>query len=141
MTGNTLLDLAISLAGIAVLVAISWALGALRRVGVDEAGARDRLAFDEPDFTPAQWFFGRDGRAAAALSPDGAEAAFVFANGDRLATRRLRTGSFNIAADGAAAVARIGDVTMPRIRLAAGDAATAAQWAQRLGGASTGDTQ
>lgn len=131
MTGNLYLDLAISVAAIAVMVAISWALGAWRTIPVEEAAAKERLAFDEPDFAPRRWLMSRDGKAAAALSGD--EAAFVFANGDSLATRRYPLGAFKVSAEGEAIIAAIPDPSRPKIRLTARDAAEAAEWAGGLG--------
>lgn len=133
MTGDLVLDLLISLAAIALMVGISWLMGAWRTIRVDEASAAERLAFDEPDFAPVRWMVGADGKAAAALSESG-EAAFVFAVGDSLATRRPAPGAYRVSRDGEAVVAAIADPSKPAIRLRAASAGQAAEWAGGLGG-------
>lgn len=134
MTGNLYLDLLISLAGVGLMVGVSWALGGWRSAPVDAASAADRLAFDEPDFRPREWLISEDGRAAAALSEDGKEAALVFQVGDRLATRRFLRGSVPIERSGTALVAVLKEPSKWRLRLAAPDEASAARWAGELGG-------
>lgn len=134
MTGDLSLDLLVSVAAIALMVGISWLLGAWRNVPVDEASAAERLAFDEPDFAPVRWMVGADGKAAAALSAAGGEAAFVFAVGDSLASRRLQLGAFRVSRDGEEIIAAIADPSKPAIRLRAPSAAEAADWAGGLGG-------
>ncbi|HXI86386.1 MAG TPA: hypothetical protein VNH64_02930 [Parvularculaceae bacterium] len=136
MTGNLNLDLVISLGGVALMVAISWALGAWRSVKADEASAPERLAFDEPDFKPAEWFFSADGKAAAAISESGEDVAFVFALGDSLGTRRMRKGAARIATEGRDVTAALGDISAPPLKLRAPDEAAAARWAGRLSSAS-----
>lgn len=133
MTGNLYLDLLISLAGIGVMVGVSFLLGAWKNAPVDAASAMDRLAFDEPDFNPVRWMIGADKRAAAALSPGG-EAAFIFAQGDGLATRRFKLGAFKVEQEGTAVTVSFGDVTKPKIRLAAVTEIDAADWAGSLRG-------
>lgn len=133
MTGDLTFDLLISVAAIAIMVGISWLMGAWRNVPVDEASAAERLAFDEPDFVPVRWMVGADGKAAAALSAIG-EAAFVFAVGDSLATRRLSLGAYKVNCEGEAVVAAFPDPSKPAIRLRAPSAEEAAEWAGGLGG-------
>ncbi len=135
MTGNLYLDLLISLGGVAVLVLVSFLLGGWKSAKLDEAAARDRLAFDEPDFRPSEWLFGGDGKSAAALSEDGAEAAFVFALGDGLATRRAALGAVPVKVDGDKVVASLHDPSKWALTLAAGSPEEAARWAGRLSGA------
>jgi hypothetical protein len=132
MTGNLVLDLVISLGGVAVLVAVSGMLGGWRSLKVDEAAARDRLAFDEQDFVARDLLLSRDGKAAAALSNE--EAVFLFPLGDSLATRRTRLGAVRVAVEGASVIAALGDVSKAKLKLAAPDEATAARWAGRLKG-------
>ena len=134
MTGNLYLDLLISFAGIGVMVGVSFLLGAWKNAPVDAASAIDRLAFDEPDFAPARWMMSADKRAAAALSAAGGEAAFVFAQGDGLATRRLSHGAFKVEQEGREVIVSFGDITKPKIRLVAGGEAEAAEWAGSLRG-------
>lgn len=135
MTGNLYLDLLISFAGIAVLVGVSFALGGWRSAKVDETTARDRLAFDEPDFAVGEWLFSEDGKTAAAISADGEEVAYVFAVGDGVATRRMRKGAVPVEAAGETVTVRLGDASIGRLRLAVRDDEAAVRWAGRLGGA------
>ncbi len=134
MTGNLAIDLAISLAGIAVLVALSLALGAMRSAVVTLDTAAERLAFDEPDFLPREWMVGMDGKSAAALSAGGDETALVFAVGDGFASRRFRRGKVGLEKDGAAIIFRLGEPSRGTVTLAAPDEAVAAQWLLRLAG-------
>lgn len=133
MTGNPWLDLLISFGGVAVLVGLSFALGGWRSLALDDVLARDRLAFDEPDFIAKDLFISADGKAAAAISEAG-EAVFLFALGDGVATRRLPRGAAKVRTEGKSVVATIGDVSRSRIKLAAADESEAARWAGRLGG-------
>ncbi len=130
----TLVEIAISLLGVAILVGLSWALGAMRSVTVAEDGAIDRLAFDEPDFIPGEWFIGADGKAAAACSADGHETALVFAVGDGLATRRFRHGAVSIEKSGTSLLFRMGEPSLRTVRLVAPDESTASHWVLRLAG-------
>ena len=134
MTGNLYLDLAISLGGVAILVAVSFALGAWRSAPLDEAAARDRLAFDEPDFVVGEWLFGADGKAAVAVSQDGRELGLLRLLGDGLATRRIRKGAAPVVAKGAEIVIALGDPSIAKFRLKAADEKAAAAWAGRLSG-------
>jgi hypothetical protein len=134
LTGNLILDLAVSLAGVVVIVAITYVLGAFKSATVSVAAAADRLAFDEPDFKVGDWLVGVDGKSAAAVSADGAETALVFAVGDCLATRRFRKGAIGLEKDGAGIAFRLGEPSRRVIRLAAADPAAAEQWLLRLAG-------
>ncbi|MBB5518414.1 hypothetical protein [Amphiplicatus metriothermophilus] len=136
MTGNLYLDLAVSLAGVGVLVAVSWLLGAWRTARLDAAAAPDKLAFDEPDFLPSAWLFDTEGRAAAALSEDGEEVAWLFVVGDGIAVRRMKRGAAPVRAEGESLVATLRDPSRWTLRLKAPSEAEAAAWASRLGGAS-----
>lgn len=134
MTGNLYIDFAISIAGIALMVGVSWLMGAWRSAPIDEAAAMERLAFDEPDFEADRWRVAADRKAAAALSAAGDEIAFILTIGDSLATRRLKRSELKVRRDDKAVVAETGDPAMPKIRLAARDAAEAVEWAGELGG-------
>lgn len=133
MTGDVLLDFLISVAGIALIVAVSAAFGAVRSVAVTEAAAADRLAFDEPDFVPQAWLVSADAKAAVAEAAD--EIALVFALGDGLASRRLKRGAAKVERAGKALVFRLGDVAKPRVTILAADEKAAAGWLSRLAGA------
>lgn len=134
MTGNALIDLAISLAGVAILIGLSWLFGAMKSVVVTKETAIERLAFDEPDFKPGEWFVGADAKSAAARSADGHETALVFAVGDGLATRRFRHGAVSIEKSGTSLAFRIGEFSLRRVRLVAPDDAAAEHWILRLAG-------
>jgi hypothetical protein len=134
MTGSVLLDLLISAGLVLLLIALSWRLGALKSVAVDEASATARLAFDEPDFDAAEWLIDRGASSAIALSRGGEEFALVFALGDGLATRRFKTGALGVAADGLRIVTALRDPSKWRLVIEAPDADVAARWAARLEG-------
>jgi hypothetical protein len=134
VTGNLLLDLVISAAGVGLLVALSYVLGGYRDAVLNEASMRDRLAFDEPDFAVSDFLISTDGKAAIALDTAKREGAVVFAHGDGLATRRFPIGSAAVGSDGAALVISLHDVSKWRVRIAAAAPDAAKSWARRLGG-------
>ena len=138
MTGDPLLDLAISLVGTALLVGLSLALGAWRNVRVEETSATERLAFDEPDFQPMAWLVSDDGRAAAAVDSAGRDYALVFAVGDSLATRRLKLGSRSVSTDGRAIQINLNELSKAHVRIRASDERAASDWASRLGAPTLG---
>lgn len=131
MTGNLILDLVISVGGIIIVVAISWALGAARLSRVTEADVIERAAFDEPDFDPSEWLVGKDGMAALAVAKNG-ESLIAFRVGDRIATRRFAAGAAPANADGPTVVFRLADPGAPAVRIRTADANKAKQWAARL---------
>ena len=135
MTGDLLLDLMISFAGVAVLVGVAFLLGATRTATVDRDAAAERLAFDEPDFAAGDWLLDRDGRCAIALAVDGDEYAVVFAVGDSLGTRRLRKGARAVTTLGDRLVLALGDVSKRRVVVRAADDDEARRWAVRLAAA------
>lgn len=128
MSGYSLIELAISVAGIAVLVAFSWMLGAMRGVAVTRESAAERLAFDEPDFRASEWRLGVDGRCAAAMSADVQETALVFAVGDGLVSRRFRLGAVGVRLSGDAIEFSMGEPSLQVVRLVAPDKNVAEQW-------------
>ncbi len=132
MPTGLLLELALSLAGVGLLVAVSWMLGAWRSVEVTADEAAGRLAFDEPDLAVKEWLIGADGKSAAALSADGAEIALVFALGDSLATRRLKRPEARVEQRGAALLFVLGEMSRRAVTLAAPDEPTARRWLSRL---------
>lgn len=134
MTGDPILDLAMSLAGVLAIVGVTFALGAFRSAAVTQAAAAERLAFDEPDFAVGEWLIGADGRAAAAISADRRETALVFAIGDALASRRFRHGAAGLEKAGGAIRLRLGEPSLRAVTLAAGDEAAAEQWLLKLAG-------
>ncbi|MEZ5922463.1 MAG: hypothetical protein R3C60_14090 [Parvularculaceae bacterium] len=128
MTGNLAIDLAISLGGIILMVAVSYFLGAWRTVKIDAAAAADRLSFDEPDFKPATWRVSSDGLAAAAASVNGGETALVFVLGDGLASRRFRSGAAPVRQNGRSLVWRLGEPSLPKVTVTAESEDIAADW-------------
>ena len=135
MATETLIYLGASLLGVALLVGVSWLLGAMRSAEVTESAAADRLSFDEPDFRSGEWFIGADGKSAAARSEDGAETALVFAVGDGLGTRRFRHGAVGVELHENILEFALGEPSLRKVRLAAPDPAAAAQWVLKLAGA------
>lgn len=135
MTKSLLIELALSLAGVGLLVAVSWMLGAWRSVSVTAEGAAARLAFDEPDLVVREWLLGADGKSAAALSADGAEIALVFALGDSLATRRLNRRQAAVERQGAALRFALGELSRQAVSVTAPDEPTARRWLSLVTGA------
>ncbi|MEO0400434.1 MAG: hypothetical protein AAF224_13545 [Pseudomonadota bacterium] len=133
MTGNLVLDLAISLVGIAILVLISYFLGALRNAVVTEAAAMERIAGDEPDFKPTDWLIDSGGKSAIGVSGEG-EAVIVFSHGDRLASRRFKTGERAVSHDGALITIALDELALKALSCAARDETTAAHWVGVLRG-------
>ena len=151
MTGNLVIDLAVSLAGVFLLAGLAVLWGGGKPLAVTQDNASRRLAFDEPDFTPIEWFISSDGKAALAWSGSGSgsgsgsetgEAALVFALGDGLASRRFAPGDCVIDLEGAGLSLKLADHTLPRFSILppddeAGASAentsdAAALWARRL---------
>ncbi len=129
MTGNVLIDLAISLGGVILLVGLARVIFGARRAVVNEAAAAERLAFDEPDFVPDAWLAGEGG--AVAVSRAG-EAALVVTLGDGLATRRVRLADLRSRRDGADVVIEAPDHAFPRLVVTAASEEDAERWTARL---------
>lgn len=132
MTKAVLIELGLSLIGVGVLVALSYLLGGLRSARVTLDAAAERLLFDEPDFQPADWLIGADGKAAAALSRDGSEIGLVFVVGDDYATRRLKRAGAEIGREGNDLVFALRETSRRAVRVAAPDDGAAGQWLLRL---------
>lgn len=128
MTGNLFLDSLVSLAAIALMVFIARMLFPAPAAQVTETEARERLAFDEPDFRPTRWLFDREGRAALAEG-EGGDFALVSRLGLDLVTRRYSAAAVNAVAEGGALIIRPSDPGSRQITIAA-DAA--AEWARKL---------
>ena len=95
MTGDLLLDLAISLAAIIFMVLVSWLVFRERPVPVTIELASERLAFDEPDFEPIEWFIDEKGRGALVQGQAG-DFTMVFRLGTDLVTRRFAKGQVRV---------------------------------------------
>ncbi|MEO1240734.1 MAG: hypothetical protein AAFX54_02400 [Pseudomonadota bacterium] len=128
MTGNLLIDTVISIAAIAVMVAIARLLFPPPAAKVTEAAAMERLALDEPDFAAQAWLIDREGRAALAQGAAG-DFALIKKLGLDLVTRRFRAGAVSVAADESALILGLGDTTLPRVVISTDDAA---HWALKL---------
>ncbi|MFN3961098.1 MAG: hypothetical protein ACK4NP_14460 [Parvularculaceae bacterium] len=134
MTTGLLIELGLSLAGVAVLVAATYFLGAWRTARVTLDAAQNRLGFDEPDFEPGDWMISSDERSAVALSRDGAEIGLVFVMGDDFATRRLSRSAARITRQADAILFLLKEPSRRAVRVAAPDEAAAEQWLLRLRG-------
>ena len=95
MTGNLIIDLAISAIAIGVMVAFAYFLFPSRPEGVTLDRARERLAFGEPDFAPNDWLIDDHARAALAIGVDDQVALIVNVGGD-LASRRFERASLSV---------------------------------------------
>ncbi len=132
MPKDLLIELGFSLAGVALLVGLSYLLGAWRSARVTLPAAAERLGFDEPDFKPGRWLVGVDGKSAAVWSADGAEIGLVFAIGDDFATRRLKRSSATVEREGSALLFLLREPSRRAVRVAAADNTAAEQWLLRL---------
>jgi hypothetical protein len=131
MTGNLLLDSIISLGAIALMVAVARLLFPPPPVALTEAEARERLAFDEPDFRPVRWLIDKDGRAALAEGAEG-DVALVSRLGLDLVTRRYPAAAVRAAEEDGALVVRPNDPGSRRVVIAADGAA---DWARKFSAA------
>ena len=93
MTGNILIDLAISIIGIAGLVGLAKFMFGDRVRSFDQDRLGERLSFDQPNFAPVQWMIDTDARMALARNDRG-EVALIVAHGDDLVTRHFPKGAF-----------------------------------------------
>lgn len=128
MTGSLFFDSMISLAAIALMVGLAWAVFRAPPAPVTEEAAAERLAFDEPDFRPVRWLLDRQGRAALAEGAGG-DIALVSRLGIDLVTRRLPAAAVQAAEEAGALVIRPNDPGARRLVI---EAADAAQWARKL---------
>jgi len=133
LTGNALIDLAISLTGIAILVGLARVIFGAAQQPLNTGSAVGRLAFDEPDFAPVEWVV--DEAAGAAIARNGAgEIALIKAVGDGLATRRAKAGTFSCAHDGKVLTIAPPDLTFGGVTVTAANEAEAMQWALHIAG-------
>ncbi|WP_425409043.1 hypothetical protein [Hyphococcus sp.] len=89
MTGDYIIDSVISLAAIGLMVFVAWVMFRTPFKPVTQEEARERLAFDEPDFTPAHWLVDDKGKAVFVEGADG-DYALVSRLGLDLVTRRFQ---------------------------------------------------
>ena len=128
MTGNLLIDTLISIAAIAVMVAVARLLFPAPSILVTEETARAQLALDEPDFEPRAWLFDKKGRAALV---EGADAGLVVVKslGLDLVIRRIAAENLRASYNNGEITLILDDVTMPKTVVSSGSAQA---WAQRL---------
>jgi hypothetical protein len=132
MSGDELAQLGLAVAVTLALIGVSALFGAWRSIRIDGPAARDRLAFDEPDFTIDDMMVGIDGRSAVAVDRGKGEGAVVFALGDSLATRRFRLGALGAAAESTRLRISLHDVSRREVDVLAPDVESAAEWARRM---------
>lgn len=134
MTGNVLIDLAISISGVILLVGLARLIFGPRDITLNLARATERLEFDEPDFNPVHWLVCESG---AVCVNDAGEAAFVAPLGDGLVTRRFRLKDMRWRREGVRLIAETQDNAFASFAVSAADEAEARGWAGLLDG--TGD--
>jgi hypothetical protein len=127
------LYLAGSLAGVAMLVALSAVLfGTRGRIATAES-VQTCLALLTPGFQAREIALARDGRAALALNDADDRVHLVVARGDSFAVRRLSPRLVRaVARDGATLSLRLADFTLPRAELCLPDAESASLWERRI---------
>ena len=134
MTGNVLIDLAISIIGIAILVGLArLVFPKAGAAAINDAMVRDRLAFDEPDFEIAAFILDAAQGAAIAAGADG-DIVLIKKAGEGLATRRTHPGEAACARDGDRLTVTISDHTFRGFSLKTASDAEAQQWAVRITG-------
>ncbi len=134
MTGNVLIDLAISFIGITILVGLARLI--FPNAGADifsAAAVRDRLAFDEPDFEIDALLVDAERSAALAINKTG-DLALVKKAGDGLVTRRARPGDLQCDRNGADLSLTVPDHTFHGFAIRAANDSDAQQWAVRIAG-------
>lgn len=128
MTGSLLIESLISIAAIALMVGLAWLIFKTPSPQVTEELARERLAFDEPDFTPLRWLIDRHGRGALAEGAAG-DFALVSRLGLDLVTRRYPAASLKISEKHGVLLVAPLDPGARKVEVAADEAA---QWARKL---------
>lgn len=128
MTGDLLIDSAISLAGVALIVLLVRWLMPAKTPPLTAGEAQARLSLDEPDFTPRDWLIDAGGRMALAEG-EGGEFVFVERFGLDLVIRRFSAGGVKTAVSDGVLSLNFSDPGMPVVRFAHDEAA---QWARKL---------
>ena len=131
MTGNTLIDLAISIGGVILLVGLARLIFGVQSAALTRAAASDRLAFDEPDFEPAEWLVSESG--AVAVNQAG-EAALIKPLGDGLVSRRFSVKDLRWRRDGLQLMIEAPDHAFSNLMVSASSEDEAQRWAARLNG-------
>lgn len=130
MTGNVVIDLAISALGVAIMAGLARLIFGKVDPSLDLDKAIERLSFDEPDFEPMDWLVDENKKAALARNNAG-EIAVITAHGDGLVTRRAGAGRVQAEyRDGALIIDPV-DHTTGRVHFAA-DRETANAWLEHF---------
>ena len=126
-----------SLGGVAALIALNAALfGAGTAKIATPQSVEAYLAQILPAFRGCSTALGADGGAALAENAVDGAIHLVIARGDAFVARKLAKPLLRgVERRDACLSLRLADLTLPHVRLALGDAQTAAQWERRLSGA------
>ena len=118
--------------GIALLVALSWALGGLRSAGLQDGTAEHRFREDYPAASFDRVCVSAD-RHTALLALSGGHVGLVFTSGSKLGTRLLKPGDVRSVVENSNGL-RIGlsDLALTRVDVAIGDRDERADWKVRL---------
>lgn len=131
-------QISLSLLGvIAIIALVRWAMGSAVAQIVSADAARDRIAWDHPDFVVDRLVIASDGHEAIALSADGREAIVLFALGNRITLWRIPRQQLHIEGRAGSSpntlIVATGDFTLPYLRLPLADATLGSELASRLG--------
>jgi hypothetical protein len=129
-------DVLVSLAGVLLVVGLVWWAMGSAVARIDEARARERLAFEFPDFVIGRLLIGADGRSALAISDEGNDLVLLFALGIRVTLWRLPRTSVQaeLQPNPPVLVLDTHDFTLPRLRLPIGDLPANRELAASLAG-------
>lgn len=131
MTGNLLLDSAISIGAIALMVLAVQLAFKSPATRLEESSAQARLAFDEPDFAPVDWLFDEKGCAVLAHG-QGGDFVLIYKHGADLVTRRIDVGAADVAVQDASLTITQTDPGSRAVTLRNKDAAL---WARKMSAA------
>jgi len=129
MNGQVL-QLLISVGGIAAMVAICWALFGRASIKLSDADAAAALARDVPGFRAARTALSRDARTALVENARDGAVYLALVRGDGVVTRKLSRG-VGLARNGDRLELRLKDFTLRKAEL---DLADAADWETKLQG-------
>jgi hypothetical protein len=127
MTGMAL-QLAVSVAGIALMVGFCWLLFGGAEATLSAQSAAARLERDVPGFRAGRAALGRDARAALVEDARDGAVYLVLARGDGMVTRKLARGT-RMTRDGERLALTLGEFTLKHAALELRDAA---EWEARL---------
>ncbi|HWA91568.1 MAG TPA: hypothetical protein VG889_16135 [Rhizomicrobium sp.] len=122
------LQLAVSLAGIALMVGLCRLLFGAGETTLSAGSLTARLARDVPGFRAGRIAIGRDARAALVENASDGAVWLALARGDGMVTRKLARAT-NVVRDGERLALLLNEFTLKRAEL---DLADAADWEARL---------